>query len=337
MDKIAYIKIVISIIILLMGVYLVYPIIPGLIGGFVFAYTFSPVYNRIFNRTKRKSLSAIFTTLFISAPILVTLLYAFYKALAELDAVNEILRTHSYLSIINIFGIHIEDSPFYGFITQTFPQIVNISELFSKTMGQLSLTLLNMVILFLALYYFLEERESIESFIHKIIPPSYYKDMLEILQPTKSVINGLIYGNIMSAMITGLLAIIGFALLGVPYSFLLGLLVGLSSFLPVIGPWTVFVPLGVYYLFLGEYLRGVILLIYGVAVLGMLYDLCIYPRFCEKDSQLHPFIILIGLFGGLYMLGPIGLLYGPIIIGLLKGVAEGVIKETTQKRRFFRL
>ncbi|KYC46202.1 MAG: putative inner membrane protein [Candidatus Methanofastidiosum methylothiophilum] len=337
MDRISYTKIVMSVLIILLGVYLVYPVIPGLIGGFVFAYTFLPVYHKVFNKLKRNNLSAAITTLFVSAPLLVTLLYIFLKALDELDIVIEILRTHSYISILKIFGINFTESPFYEFMLEAFPQIVDITVLFSKTLSQIPLTLLNMVILILSLYYFLAEREHIERFITKVLPPSYHKDLLEILQPTKKVIDGLIYGNIMSAMITGLLAIIGFAVLGIPYSFLLGLLVGLASLLPIIGPWTVFVPLGAYYLFIGNYLKGAALLIYGIVLLGILYNIHIYPKFPEKEYQLHPFIVLIGFFGGFYMFGPIGLLYGPIIIGLLKGVAEGVVKETTQKRRFFRL
>lgn len=337
MDRIFYFKVAVSIIIVLLGIYLVYPVIPGLIGGFVFSYAFFPVYNKIFTRTKRNNLSAAFTTLFISAPILAAFIYAFYKALSELDVIIEILKTHSYISILKIFGINLTESPLYESILQTFPQIVNITVLFSKTLSQIPLTLLNLVILILSLYYFLSEREPIEEFISKIMPPHYHKDLNEILGPTKKVIDGLIYGNIMNAMVSGLLSIIGFTILGVPYSFLLGLLVGFASLLPIIGPWAVFVPLGIYYINLGNYFRGFGLLIYGVLLLEILYNRYIFHKFRDKESELHPFIVLIGFFGGLYMLGPIGLLYGPIIIGLIKGVAETIIKEATSKKRFFRL
>jgi predicted PurR-regulated permease PerM len=320
-----------------MGIYLVYPIIPGLVGGFVFAYAFLPVYNIIFKKTNRNGFSAALTTLFISAPILITILYAFFKALAELRVITEILKTSSSVSILSLFGIDMAKSPFYGFITDTFPKLVNLTEVFSNTMHELPLTLLNMLILFLAIYYFLHEREVIEDFIHKIMPQHYHRDLLEILEPTRKVINGLIYGNVMSAMITGLLATIGFLALGVPYSFLLGLLVGLAALLPVAGPWTIYIPVGFYFLLIGDVFRGVVLLIFGVAVLGVLYNFYIFPKLGGRQAQLHPFIVLVGFLGGAYMLGPVGLLYGPIILGLLKGLAEGIIKESSTKRRFFRL
>ncbi|HNR44201.1 MAG TPA: AI-2E family transporter [Methanofastidiosum sp.] len=337
MDKITYIKAAIAAIILLMGIYLVYPIIPGLVGGFVFAYAFLPVYNRIFLITKRNGLSAALTTLFISAPILITILYAVFKALAELKVITEILKSSSSVSILGIFGINISDSPFYGFITETFPRLVNLTEVFSRSVHELPLTLINILILFLALYYFLHERLVIEEFISKIMPPHYHRDLLEILEPTNKVINGLIYGNVMSALIIGLLATIGFLALGVPYSFLLGLLVGLAALLPVAGPWTIYIPVGFYFLLVGDLFRGLTLLIFGVVVLGALYNFYIFPKLGGKQAQLHPFIVLIGFLGGAYMLGPVGILYGPIILGLLKGLAEGIIKESSSKKRFFRI
>jgi predicted PurR-regulated permease PerM len=336
MDKISYLKLTIAVVILLMGIYLVYPIIPGLIGGFVFAYAFLPVYTKIFNKTNRNGLSAALTTLFVSAPILLTILYAFFKALAELRVITEILKSSSSASILGIFGINISGSPFYGFITETFPQLVNLSEIFSRSIHELPLTLLNILILFLALYYFLHERLVIEEFFSKIMPPHYHRDLLEILEPTNKVINGLIYGNVMSAMIIGLLGTIGFLALGVPYSFLLGLLVGLAALLPVAGPWTIYIPVGFYFLLLGDLFRGLVLLIFGVAVLGVLYNFYIFPKLGGKQAQLHPFIVLIGFLGGAYMLGPVGILYGPIILGLLKGLTEGIIKESSTKKRFFR-
>lgn len=336
MDKTTYIKGSIAAVIIIMGIYLIYPIIPGLVGGFVFAYAFLPIYDRIFTKTKMNGLSAALTTLFVSAPILITILYAFFKALAELRVVTGLLKKDASFSILDIFGIDISQSPFYGFITQTFPQLINLTEIFSRTIHQLPLTLLNILILFLSLYYFLHERVIIEEFIKKILPDIHHSDLLEILQPTKKVINGLIYGNVMSAIIMGLLATIGFLSLGVPYSFLLGLLVGLAALLPVAGPWTIYIPVGFYYLLLGDLFRGVALLLFGVAVLGILYNFYIFPKLGGKQAQLHPFIVLVGFLGGAYMLGPVGILYGPIVLGLLKGLAEGIITESSTKRRFFR-
>jgi len=336
MDRISYIKIGISIAIILMGVYLVYPLLSGLIVGFVLSYAFLPVYNFLFVKTKRKNLSAWLTTLFVSAPILLTLLYLTLKAIRELDTVTEMLSGRSFTSVLYLLGIDLTQFPFYSFITENIPPIIDLSQIFSKTIDNLPLTFMNLAVLFLSIYYFLSEREKIDEYICKIMPSLYRKDLLEILEPTRKIINGLIYGNIMTALVTGFLATIGFIALGVPYASLLGILVGIFALLPVNGPLIVFIVVGIYYLIIGELFRGAALLLYGVAFLGVIYQLYISPKFGKNQSQLHPFIVLLGFVGGLYVMGPIGLLYGPIILGLLKGVSETIFKEATTKRRFFR-
>lgn len=337
MDRITLIKLVIVVSILLLGIYLVYPIIPGIIGGLIFSYAFTPVYNFIYKKLKMRSLSAALTTLFISAPFIITLLYGFFKAIEQLTFVTQILEKETPTTIFDLLGLEVETSPFYGLISETFPQIINISDFFSSTMGQLPLTLMNVVVLFLSLFYFLSEKDKVENYFEKIVPDRYKKDILEILGPTRTVINGLIYANVMSAMIIALLATIGFLVIGVPYSFLLGLLTGLAALLPVVGPWTIFLPVGFYYILVGEIVQGLAILLYGVVALFILYNFYIFPKLGGNQAQLHPFIVLVGFLGGAYMFGALGILYGPIILGLLKGLAEGIFKEPTVKRKFFKL
>ena len=337
MDRITLTKLVITISILLLGIYLIYPIIPGILGGLIFSYAFTPVYNFIYKKLKMRSVSAALTTLFVSAPFLITLLYGFYKAVEQLTFITQVLEKETPTTIFDFLGLDVHGSPFYGVISETFPQIINISDFFSSTMGQLPLTLMNVVVLFLSLFYFLSEKERVENYFERIVPKKYRRDLIEILGPTKTVINGLIYANVMSAMIMAFLATIGFLVIGVPYSFLLGLLTGFAALLPVVGPWTIFLPVGFYYILIGEIVQGLAVLTYGVIALFVLYNFYIFPKLGGNKAQLHPFIVLVGFLGGAYMFGALGILYGPIILGLLKGLTEGIFKESKMKRKFFKL
>jgi len=92
MDRITATKLVITIFILLLGIYLVYPIIPGILGGLIFSYAFNPVYNYIYQKLKKRGPSAALTTLFVSAPFLITLLYGFNKAVEQLIFVTQVLQ-----------------------------------------------------------------------------------------------------------------------------------------------------------------------------------------------------------------------------------------------------
>ena len=92
MDRVTILKLIFVVIVLMLGIYLVYPIISGILGGLIFSYAFFPVYNYIYSKLKRRGLSAALTTLFISAPFLVTILYGFYKAIEQLNYVTQILK-----------------------------------------------------------------------------------------------------------------------------------------------------------------------------------------------------------------------------------------------------
>ena len=337
MDRITLVKIIITVSILLMGVYLIYPIIPGILGGLIFSYAFHPVYDYLYCRIKNRGISAALTTLFISAPFLITLLYGFFKAIEQLNFVTQTLQKESPTTIFDLIGVDVHNSPFYGFISGTFPQLINISDFFSGTVEHLPLTLMNIAVLFLSLYYFLNEKERIEKYFDRIVPHNFKDDLIEILGPAKRVINGLIYANVMSAMIVAFLATVGYLIIGVPYSFLLGLLTGLAALLPVVGPWTIFLPVGFYYILTDNFVQGLAVLIYGVVTLFVLYNFYIFPKLGGNKAQLHPFIVLVGFLGGAYVFGAMGILYGPIILGLLKGLAEGIFKESPTKRKFFKL
>ena len=54
----------------------------------------------IFQKLKRRGLSAALTTLFVSAPFLITLLYGFYKAVEQLTFVTQVLKKETPTTIM---------------------------------------------------------------------------------------------------------------------------------------------------------------------------------------------------------------------------------------------
>jgi predicted PurR-regulated permease PerM len=123
-------------------------------------------------------------------------------------------------------------------------------------------------------------------------------------------------------IIQGIVAVIGFTLFGLPYAILAGFLVMIFSILPVVGPGTVYIPVGIWLILRGEINTGVCLMIYGLAIGGFL-DYVIRPYYAGRWSAVHPLIILLGIFGGLFVLGPSGFIVGPILLMLIMAVIQG--------------
>ena len=76
-----------------------------------------------------------------------------------------------------------------------------------------------------------------------------------------------------------------------------------------------------YLFFLGEPVNAVGLLIWGVIAIGVV-DNFIGPYLMSRGNNLHPFVILIAVLGGISLFGPIGFIIGPVFISLFMVLLE---------------
>ena len=63
------------------------------------------------------------------------------------------------------------------------------------------------------------------------------------------------------------------------------------------------------------------MLIYGGVIVGTIDNL-IRPLFIKRGVDIHPFVILLSVLGGLVYFGPIGFLAGPITIAFFYALLD---------------
>jgi len=124
-----------------------------------------------------------------------------------------------------------------------------------------------------------------------------------------------IYVQFVIAILQAFVGGLGFVLFGLPYPLVAGIVMGILSFIPIIGPYAVYVPIAVISIFNGDYVMGAGLLAYGLVLMGAL-DYVVRPQMMGEKIRLHPLIVLIGILGGLELMGAIGVLIGPIILSI---------------------
>lgn len=95
-----------------------------------------------------------------------------------------------------------------------------------------------------------------------------------------------------------------------PNAPLVGMLVFLGSFVPVIGAAPVTLGVALQQWWLGRHAVGVTLLLAAVVV-GMV-DNFVRPLFLKGTAQVHPLVAFVAAFGGLQTLGFMGVFLGPI-------------------------
>jgi len=123
----------------------------------------------------------------------------------------------------------------------------------------------------------------------------------------------------------GIMLIVGFWFTGVRSPILWGTVGGFVSVLPVVGPWLIWIPVVVGFLFMGAYGKALVLAAWGVVVVGSI-DNVLRPLVVGKQGKQHPILVALAAIGGVYAFGVLGIMLGPLLIAL----AAALIKEIHQ-------
>jgi len=129
-------------------------------------------------------------------------------------------------------------------------------------------------------------------------------------------------GTVATAAIQGLLAAAGYAIAGVATPLTWGLVTAISSLLPVVGTFLVWVPIAGYEAWDGHIGRCIFILIWGLLIVSIATDYVIRPRLVGKSGSGHPLLMLVSLIGGIEVMGLAGLIVAPIVMSLFLAVLK---------------
>ncbi len=101
-----------------------------------------------------------------------------------------------------------------------------------------------------------------------------------------------------------------------------GLFTMISSLLPVVGTFLVWVPIAAYEIANGHVGWGVFILIWGFIVVSIATDYVIRPRLVGKKGHGHPLLMVVSLIGGIEVMGLPGLIVAPILMSLFLAVLK---------------
>jgi len=122
------------------------------------------------------------------------------------------------------------------------------------------------------------------------------------------------------------IAFIGLQILGVPYAFLIAVLVGIADLLPLVGPGAIFFPWIIWEVINGNHIFAIALFVVYLVV--TVVRQVVQPKIIGDSVGLHPLETLIALFVGLRLMGVLGLILGPIIWVVVKASWKaGVFKR----------
>ena len=137
---------------------------------------------------------------------------------------------------------------------------------------------------------------------------------------------GVVAGHLFVAVLQGLVGGVGLFLAGVPNAVFLTFVMVVLALLPLIGASLVWAPASGYLFVIGDTGLGIALFLYGLVVVSLV-DNYARPIVIDREAELNPAVILVGVFGGTYAIGLTGLFIGPIVLAVFVTTIEAFDDE----------
>jgi len=174
--------------------------------------------------------------------------------------------------------------------------------------------LVSVVVTILSAYFFLGDRDRIFDFGKRYLPKGSGRYYHFLKGDMKMLVSGYFVAQFRIMFVIAALMVVGLLILGIPYAFVLGILIAVLDFLPLFGTGTVLIPWAVVKLFTADYSLAV-----GLALLYVLTQVVrqvIQPKIVGDSMGLPPFLSLLFLYlgfklkgiGGMILAVPVGIL-----------------------------
>ena len=304
------------------------------------AIVFAPIQSWILERTKRTNLAALCTLTICSLLVVIPFLLVANSFLDQGLAVYEGLLSGK----INL-------NVYFAEIKQAFPGLqdvfnkmgLNPAEINAKlgetalfmskfiaqhtvSIGQGTLTfLMQLGILLYVAFFMLRDNKQLVHYLHLALPLGDARETL-FFNKFSEVTRATIKGSLVVAMVQGMLGGFIFWALDINAPLLWAVVMTLLSLVPMIGAGLVWLPVALYLFAIGEVSSAVILVTFGVAVIGLV-DNILRPILVGRDTKLPDYLVLLSTLGGFTVFGMNGFVIGPLIAALFVTCWNIFIKE----------
>jgi len=192
----------------------------------------------------------------------------------------------------------------------------NLGTIFAGTLS----VVFTFLIAMLGSFYLFRDGERLVAWLVSVSPLKDAEDQV-IMDRIARSIRSVATGTVLVAILQGVAAALGFSIFGIDRPILWGTIGALGALLPGFGTATIMVPAVGYLLYLGEFGSAVGLAIWGIATI-VIVDNFISPYLMSRGNNLHPFVVLLSVLGGISLFGPIGFIIGPVMVSLFMVLLE---------------
>jgi len=174
--------------------------------------------------------------------------------------------------------------------------------------------LLDFTIMVFTLFFLFRDGERMYRSLRDMIPmdPAHKDAIFSVLYQTLSAVT---QGMVATAVAQGILTWVALWALDLPYTAFLGVAAGVLSLVPFVGAAGVWIPCTIYLAATGDFMRAIILLVYGSVVISMV-DNILRPLLIGGQTRLPTLFLFFGILGGVQVYGVLGLFLGPVLLAI---------------------
>jgi len=297
----------------------------------ILAYASWPLYQLLLRALRgQQTLAALLMTLILGCAVVLPVLWILVMVQRELgtayQAVTRYLSTgppvlpawvvripwlgEEIQSAIDRFTTDPAELPqqLSGWLLGWSSQLGHILSGVTRNVVHLSLTLLT-------LFFFYRDGRTITAQSQRVTEGFFGDRLRPYVDTAARMTRAVVYGLLITAITQGLLAGIGYRVVGLGAPTLLGVLTGILSIVPLIGTAIVWVPVAIYLMSTGLVIKGIVLLVWG-AVLVHPADNVLRPILISSATRVPFLIVMFGALGGLEAFGLIGVFTGPVVLAI---------------------
>ncbi|MGD1993276.1 MAG: AI-2E family transporter [Anaerolineae bacterium] len=323
-------------------------VLPPLILAFLLAFIIDPVVDFLEQRTM---LSRTAATLIVFAVIILTLAAA--PAVAVPTIVREIRRLNlDFAQIladleqliaqpVEIFGRELDLREVYQQVQTTLERYV--SQVAAGTVDVVfgfASTVFWLIFILLSAFYMVRDADRIVEGIDALMPPVMRGDFVQLRIKITQVWHAFLRGQLLMGLIMVVITTVATLIIGLPNALALGILAGVTEFIPNIGPVIAAIPAVAVGFFEGSTwipLEGFwfAVLVLGVYILiQQIEGNLLLPRVMGRSLNLHPLVVLVAIIAGGSLAGILGMLLAAPSVATLRVLMDYIYRRLTDQDPF---
>lgn len=326
-------------VLLIMSFFVLTPVFSAIILSAVFAYGIRPISKKMLPYLKFETLSIIMSMIIVILPLIVLIVIIINSLIESAPLIVGIVKNTGLGSIsastIQQYPLVQQYTPagFQAYI-DSFLNAVNaglgdilrnvLNYIIGK-LGSVPTLLFELFIFFASTFYIAKDGNKLWEYITYAIPNDREHYFNTLFKEVERVLKSIFVGHFLTGIITGVLAGIGFAIIGYPFATFLGILTGFFQIIPFIGHWPLPIILAVYGFLTGSYIKAVAVLMLGLIM--SIVDFYLRPKLSSKYADIHPLIFILGFLCGPLVFGLVGFVLGPLILGVTYAAVISFKKE----------